>query len=258
MAEALTYSKYLRLAELLSLQTPLSKPIAHDEHLFIVIHQVYELWFKEILYELDSLIIKMGRDEFVPCFRLFDRINEIFKVLIEQIGILETMTPSDFNRFRNHLNPASGFQSEQFRELEIRSGVSTAEYDGLVRLNPEWKAVLTRCEGKSTLRSALFSLFQRHQVLEATDSPSVVKAIVKIYQSATPPTLYHLCECLIRYDEQFSLWRFRHVQMVERMIGMKPGTGGSLGARYLQQTLKRRYFPELWEARTHMEGTGSY
>src|SRR5262245_28990374 len=125
---SLTYSSYLKVPELLELQRPLSSPMAHDEMLFIVVHQAYELWFKEIIFEMETLIDNLRTGDFLSSYRLMDRICEIFRVLIQQVDILETMTPVDFNRFRSHLNPASGFQSFQFREFELLSGADPADY----------------------------------------------------------------------------------------------------------------------------------
>ena len=254
----LTYSSYLKVGELTSLQQPLSTPTAHDEILFIIIHQVYELWFKEIIFELEALIRFLNGDKLLHSFRLLDRICELFDVLIHQIKILETMTPVEFNRFRSHLKPASGFQSRQFREIELLSGLDVVQYQGLVALDPEWKDIVQSFAQRSTLRVAWIELLKRRQLLQTPEREKVIEAVLRIYESMEDPALHNLCEYLIRYDELFSLWRFRHVQMVERMIGMKRGTGGSLGVGYLQTTLKRRFFPELWEARTRMEGATGY
>lgn len=250
--DSLTYSKYLKVPDLLSLQHPIANPPAHDEMLFIVIHQAYELWFKQIIFELDSLVGYMGQDDLISSFRLLDRVCEIFRVLIQQIDILETMTPVEFNRFRSNLHPASGFQSYQFRELELMAGASVEDYKKFSSLEPEWKAMLNARKERQNLRQAFLETLKRNRLLSSTTHEEVLSAISRIYDAPELPALRNLCEYLIRFDEQISLWRFRHVQMVERMIGMKPGTGGSLGVSYLAQTLKRRFFPELWEARTGM------
>ena len=252
--DALTYSKYLRVPDLLSLQNPINDPPAHDEMLFIVIHQVYELWFKQIIFELDSLVGYLGKDDLISSFRLLDRVCEIFRVLIQQIDILETMTPVEFNLFRSNLHPASGFQSYQFRELELMAGASIEDYQKFSSLEPEWKNMLATRKERKNLRQAFLETLKHNRLLSTTAHEEVVSAISRIYEAPELLALRNLCEYLIRFDEQISLWRFRHVQMVERMIGMKPGTGGSLGVAYLAQTLKRRFFPELWEARTGMGG----
>lgn len=246
-----TYSNYLKVKELTSLQQPLSEPVAHDELLFITIHQVYELWFKQVLFELETLVSDIGNRQYLHASRRLDRVTEIFRILVQQVDILETMTPTDFNTFRSHLNPASGFQSAQFRELEILGGVDAKEFEKFFELEPEWKSqVLKRAKGPN-IRSALFQALAVEGWLKSDDHENRVQALIDLYVSKKPDFgLTILCERLIRFDELVVLWRFRHVQMVERMIGMKYGTGGSLGVPYLQTTLKKRFFPELWESRT--------
>ncbi len=250
--DSLTYSSYLKVPELTALQSPLSFPVAHDEMLFIIIHQTYELWFKQVLFELDSLVDFIEKDELLPAFRLLDRVYEIFRVLIQQVDILETMTPVEFNRFRSNLNPASGFQSRQFRELELLCGAPISDYEGLEKVEPEWLDIIDKRSTRPTLRSAFLNILTRRGLALSAQPEQVKKAIVKVYQSTVEPAVHNLCEDLIQFDEQVSLWRFRHVQMVERMIGMKMGTGGSLGVPYLKGTLKKRFFPELWDARTEL------
>lgn len=221
--------------------------------LFIVIHQVYELWFKQILFELDALVIHLQRVEIIPSLRRLERVTEIMRVLIQQVDILETMTPVEFNRFRSHLNPASGFQSLQFRELELLCGTDPGEYGKFADLNPEWKDQLEERLAKPTVRRAFFDLLKSEGLTQTDDL--VPAALLDIYLDSAPDSgVRSLCEGLIKFDEQIALWRFRHVQMVERMIGMKTGTGGSLGVAYLKTTLRKRFFPELWEARTRMGG----
>ncbi|MCB0405361.1 MAG: hypothetical protein KDD51_11295 [Bdellovibrionales bacterium] len=251
-----SYTSYLKVNELTSLQEPLSHPPAHDEMLFIIIHQTYELWFKQVLYEMEKLVPLVASGELIPGFRLFDRVSEIFRVLIQQIDILETMTPTEFNRFRSNLQPASGFQSSQFRELELMVGAPQSDYTKFFKLDPEWKNSMKVRLQKPSLRDAFLKLLLREKLLKKTDSDSgsLLQALLKVYDGGENTALHNLCEYLIRFDEQLLLWRFRHVQMVERMIGMKRGTGGSLGVHYLQQTLQKKLFPELWEARTHMGG----
>ncbi len=254
----ITYTSYLKVNELLALQKPLSNPVAHDELLFIVIHQVYELWFKQVLFELDMLVINMDKENYIASFRNINRVTTIFKTLIQQVDILETMTPVDFNEFRSHLNPASGFQSLQFRELELVAGADKSEYDKFAELQPEWTTKLTARLAKRNLRQAFVQLLGKNKLLKDSSSESLVAAVHAIYTQEDKGTLRDLCEALIGFDELIQLWRFRHVQMVERMIGMKRGTGGSLGVSYLQSTLKKKFFPELWQARTQMGGEVSY
>lgn len=245
----LTYSSYLKIDELTSLQEPLSRPVAHDELLFIITHQAYELWFKQVIFELETIIQLIEKDAWDECFHLFNRVLQIFRVLIQHIDLLETMTAQDFNHFRSNLNPASGFQSGQFRELELLLGMDPQNYAHLMKLSPEWKDRIQKRSRLATLRSAWTRALEKH--LEIGKDPESIRiATVDIYKKHGP--LRTLCENLISLDEQIWLWRFRHLQMVERMIGMKPGTGGSLGASYLETTLKKKLFPELWDARTYM------
>jgi tryptophan 2,3-dioxygenase len=250
--KGVTYSSYLKVDGLLSLQKPLSLPIAHDEMLFIIIHQVYELWFKLTLFELKSLIAAIEEDNLIQCFHILKRVSEIFKVLVQQLDILETMTPTDFNKFRSNLNPASGFQSLQFRELEIISGAEISDYEKFAPLSPEWLPKLKELSSQITLSVAFKSLLLRRKMISGLTPEQIREGLLKVYTDPNHREIQTLCESLISYDEQLTLWRFRHVQMVERMIGMKKGTGGSLGVSYLSQTLTKRFFPELWEVRTHL------
>lgn len=250
-AGSLTYSGYLKVSELLKLQQPLSNPVAHDELLFITIHQVYELWFKQILFELDALTENLQQHDYPLSLRRLDRVNEIFRVLVQQVDILETMTPVEFNRFRKNLNPASGFQSAQFRELEILGGISAEEYEKYFDMEPEWKHHLIRRSKHPSLRDIFFQLLEDEGFLKKDTPENRIQAVVAVYHDSKPHSaLKNLCEELLKFDETVVQWRFRHVQMVERMIGMKHGTGGSMGVPYLRTTLKKRFFPELWESRT--------
>jgi tryptophan 2,3-dioxygenase len=249
-SKKLTYSSYLKVSELLKLQEPIAHPAAHDELLFITIHQVYELWFKQVLFELETLRSDLEQRNYLLSIRRLERVNEIFRILVQQVDILETMTPVEFNRFRSNLNPASGFQSAQFRELEILGGIDSKEYEKFFESEPEWKAQVIRRARESDLRDTLFQALADEKILTDESPEGRIAAVAKIYQDPNPGSaIRNLCEALIRFDEQVVMWRFRHVQMVERMIGMKYGTGGSLGVPYLQTTLKKRFFPELWAAR---------
>jgi len=264
--EGLTYSTYLKLDELLALQKPVSSPEVHDEFLFILIHQVYELWFRQLLHELDAARAAFDDDRVLVGHKIFRRIVAIQKVLIEQIKVLETMTPEDFNHFREVLNPASGFQSAQFRELEALYGLKDERFLKLHRKNPEiHKRLKARMDGRSVY-DAFVGLLQRQgfdvpdgaPAPESEGSGRLVQALKKIYQEPDSHyALYLMCEYLIESDELFQLWRFAHVKMVERTIGARMGTGGSPGAKYLKTTLSRSFFPELWEVRTHL-GTGAW
>ncbi|MDB5029194.1 MAG: Tryptophan 2,3-dioxygenase [Candidatus Eremiobacteraeota bacterium] len=253
----LTYGSYLKVPELLALQQPLSDPAHHDELLFILIHQVYELWFKQTLHELDAAVRYLDRDDLLKVAKAFRRIHAIQRILETQVDVLETMTPQDFNAFREGLNPASGFQSAQFREIEFRCGLPMPEA-ALRHLDvtPAERANLERRLAEPTLYDALKGYLAR-QGFDVSTHDALIETFRRIYQHDEQNfALYLLLEDLIEFDERVRLWRSRHVLMVERMIGMKPGTGGSLGVSYLQSTLQRRFFPELWEVRTVL-GAGS-
>ena len=260
----LTYGKYLKVPELLSLQECLSSPPHHDELLFIVIHQVYELWFKLILHEIDSAASCLSGDQVVEATRLLRRVVEIDGVLVSQVGVLETMRPQDFLGFRYHLNPASGFQSVQFREIEFALGLKDRGIlSRLQSLPGEVERLLERFDRPSL--SDLFDelLVRRGFAREPAPEPDPagasrpqewrLAALIEVYRRPDAyPDLNLLCEVLVDIDEWLSLWRARHVQMVERMIGTKRGTGGSEGVAYLQSTLPKRAFPDLWRVRTHL------
>ena len=239
----LSYNKYLRVQDLINLQDCLSSPAHHDELLFITVHQAYELWFKQILHELDAAIQFLEEDRVPAATRAINRIVAIEKLLVQQIHILETMTPISFLAFRDELNPASGFQSMQFREIEFSSGLKDKtilrefENDEFARARLE-----ARLNGPS-LSDCFHRLLQRREltVLE------VLTHFEQLYEE------YQLAEALLEHDEYFSLWRSHHIKMVERMVGAKRGTGGSEGIGYLKTTLDKKFFPEVWEARTHLD-----
>jgi tryptophan 2,3-dioxygenase len=252
----LSYGSYLKVDELLALQQPLSQPPHHDEMLFIVIHQVYELWFKQTLHEIDATIRALDRDDLLRVAKHFRRIHTIQRLLEQQVDILETMTPQEFNQFRDHLNPASGFQSVQFRELEFACGIRRTDVLQWIELDDEQRARLERRSNEPSLYDRVKTLLRRRGFATGS-SAELIESFRRIYTNeAANYDLYLLLEDLIEFDERFLLWRGRHVRMVERMIGQKHGTGGSLGARYLEGTLAYRFFPELWEVRTYLgEGT---
>jgi tryptophan 2,3-dioxygenase len=254
---ALSYGSYLKVDELIALQRPLSRPAHHDEMLFIIIHQVYELWFKQVLHEVDAAMPALDRDDLPAVSKHFRRIHAIQRVLEQQVDILETMAPQEFNEFRDHLNPASGFQSVQFRELEFACGLRRTEILKLVELDDAQRARLELRATSPSLYDRVKALLARRGFAVAT-AAELVESYRQIYSDeAAHYDLYRLLEDLIEFDERFALWRSRHVLMVERMIGQRPGTGGSSGAQYLRGTLERRFFPELWEVRTYL-GEGSY
>ena len=250
--QRLTYGSYLHVPELLSLQRPLSSPPHHDEMLFIIIHQVYELWFKELLHELQAVLKSLQSDQLLKTAKEFSRIHTIQRLLEAQVDILETMTPQEFNAFRDNLRPASGFQSLQFREIEFLGGLKETEALKHLETSPEEKARLERRLNEATLSAELYALLRRRGFAVETHDERI-ESLKKIYeQSEHYYDLYLLLEDLMEFDERFLLWRSRHILMVERMIGSKMGTGGSLGVTYLAKTLNRKFFPELWEVRTHL------
>ncbi len=257
MSRPLSYGSYLKIDELLALQQPLSRPAHHDEMLFIVIHQVYELWFKQLLHEIDAAMVALDRDDLLRVGKLFRRIHAIQRLLEEQVDILETMTPQEFNQFRDNLNPASGFQSVQFRELEFACGLRRTEILQWVELDEAHRARLERRLREPSLYDHAKALLARRG-FAAESADELVESYRQIYSDeARYYDLHLLLEELIEFDERFLLWRGRHVRMVERMIGNKRGTGGSSGAEYLSRTLDQRFFPELWAVRTQL-GTGTY
>jgi tryptophan 2,3-dioxygenase len=246
----LTYGSYLKVDELLSLQQPLSDPPHHDELLFIVIHQVYELWFRQLLHEIEAAMRNLTAVDLLKVGKNFRRIHAIQRLLEQQVDVLETMTPQDFNAFREHLNPASGFQSAQFREIEFLCGLQKTGYLKFLEPTSLERERLERRLAEPSIYDVLKAALAARGFAVGT-GPELLATFLTIYQNEERYyDLYLLLEDCIEFDERFLLWRGRHVRMVERMIGMKPGTGGSLGARYLHTTLEKRFFPELWEVRT--------
>lgn len=261
----LSYNSYLRVADLIELQGVRSDPAHHDELLFITIHQTYELWFKQILHELDAAIIFLDADRVWQATRAVSRAVEIEKILVNQIHILETMTPLGFLGFREELNPASGFQSMQFREIEFVSGAKDERILGAFRDDEFADRRLQARFTAPSLHDAFFQLLSRRGMDAPADNATLTKAErAARYESrvrAVTAVLTHFeqvqdlftfADVLIAHDEYVLLWRTHHVVMVERMLGSKPGTGGSEGVGYLRSTLDKKFFPELWEARTHL------
>jgi tryptophan 2,3-dioxygenase len=255
-----TYWNYLKLDQLLSLQEPLSDGPEHDEMLFIVIHQVYELWFKEVLHELDHLRHLLVSNDTPRAQHTLKRILTILKTLVAQIDVLETMTPLEFLTFRDRLEQGSGFQSAQFRELEFVLGrkdpkaperypagsPSRRRLEARFRQPTLWDAFLRYLEANGyRVRE---DVNERDVTLPIVPSPSTQKVLIEVYR--TNPVVAGVCERLVDLDEGFQEWRYRHVKMVERTIGDKPGTGGSTGAEYLRTTISTPAFPDLWAIRT--------
>ncbi len=262
----LSYNQYLRVQDLIALQECLSDPAHHDELLFITIHQAYELWFKIILQEVDAAIAFMDQDRAAAAERSVRRIVEVEKLLVNQIHILETMSPINFLQFRDQLNPASGFQSMQFREIEFASGLKDESILKAFSAEDFAHGRLSARFAGATLGEAFFNLLQRQGLEAPIDSPENNESERRqSYGKRTRAVLellthfeeryeaYKLQEALLEHDEYFSLWRSHHIKMVERMVGAKRGTGGSEGIGYLRTTLDKKFFPELWEARTYLD-----
>jgi tryptophan 2,3-dioxygenase len=266
----LSYNRYLRVVDLIGLQDCLSDPQHHDELLFITVHQAYELWFKQILHEIDAAISLMNQDRLAAAARAMRRVVEIEKLLVTQIHILETMTPINFLGFRDQLNPASGFQSMQFREIEFVSGQKHESLLQEFRDDEFARARLQKRLAAPSLADAFYAALQRLGFdASANDAAGEQSADsvdpTKQYENRTRAVLeilthfeehyeeFQLAEALLEHDEYFSLWRSHHIKMVERMVGTKRGTGGSEGVGYLRTTLDKKFFPELWEARTYLD-----
>ena len=252
----LTYGSYLRLAELLDNQRLESDPPAHDELLFITIHQVYELWFKQLLHEATAARDAMvhhgdGDDRLWWARHLLSRMHVIERVLVQQIDVLETMTPQDFLEFRQRLAPASGFQSVQFRELEFLSGHKDA---GFVRrfqgLTDTERARLDRRLAEPTLWDGFLHVLAQKGLDTSSDDATTASLRSVAHDRDKYADVWVLAEGLLQHDELAAAWRARHVVMVERMIGSKTGTGGSTGAAYLRGRLDLKYYPLLWELRS--------
>lgn len=255
-----SYSEYLKLDELLSLQVPVSPGPEHDETVFIIVHQVFELWFKEILHELDFLCTLLERHDTPRALHTLKRVLTVLKVLVAQIDVLETMTPLEFLSFRDRLESGSGLQSAQFRELEFLLGLKDASV--LERYEPgtAWRSKLEERYRSPTVWDAFLrylarenypvprELLERDVTRPVEPSPELQQVLIRIYRSN--PMVTQFCERLVDLDEGLQEWRYRHVKMVERTIGGKHGTGGTTGVRYLKTTLFRPAFPDLWAIRT--------
>ena len=262
----LSYNKYLRVPDLIGLQQCLSDPAHHDELLFITIHQAYELWFKQILHELDATIAFINEDQLTSAARVLQRVVEIEKLLIQQIHILESMTPISFLAFRDQLNPASGFQSMQFREIEFTSGLKDENILSEFRHDDFAFNRLSQRYAGPTLADAFFAALRRAGFDAPADAGATsednkkqrygkrARAILEILTHFQERyNEFRLAEAMLEHDEYFSLWRSHHIKMVERMVGAKRGTGGSEGIGYLRTTLDKKFCPELWEARTYLD-----
>lgn len=256
---SLTYSSYLDIDRLLDLQQPRSNPAEHDEMLFIIIHQTYELWFKQILHELDKINHDFDNNDLFGAIHTFKRVRTILKTLVGQVDILETMTPMSFTSFRDRLDTASGFQSVQFREFEFRLGYKRPHMIEFHDGNPEAQALLHQCLGEPSVMDHFYGFLEQQGVeipesiknrsVEESNAPDeqVQQGILKLYR--TQPEIAILFELMTDFDEGLQEWRYRHVKLVERSIGQKQGTGGSLGVEFLKKSLFQPIFPDLWAIR---------
>ncbi len=258
----LTYANYLDLEKLLTLQNPRSTPAEHDEMLFIIIHQTYELWFKQLLHEFDRIKKDFSAGKLFDAIHSFKRARTIMKTLVGQIDILETMTPSSFSSFRDRLDTASGFQSIQFRELEFLLGYKRAVtfqylkpdmlgYDRLERRRDE-RSVIDHFYDFLETRGASIPPELRKRDLTEPNQPNeqIQSEIMRLYRES--PEVSILLELMTDFDEGLQEWRYRHIKLVERTIGAKTGTGGSPGVPFLKQSLFNPIFPDLWAIRRLM------
>jgi tryptophan 2,3-dioxygenase len=263
LGASLSYSQYLRLDRLLDAQKPLSRE--HDEMLFIIVHQVSELWMRLMLHELHGVIECVRRDQLDPSFKMLERVGRVQAQLLAVWEVLSTMTPADYSSFRNLLGRSSGFQSLQYRVLEFTLGNKHAEMLEAHRRDEADYQLLRRALVAPSLYDEVLRLLSQRgygvpPAALARDfsqpyvpSKQVTAAWLAVYHNAVKDwDLYELAERLVDLDHRFQLWRFQHMKTVERIIGYKPGTGGTAGVSYLAKALRLRLFPELWEVRTSM------
>ena len=248
----MTYADYLKLDQLLGAQQPLSG--LHDEMLFIIIHQTKELWMKEMLHELRFAISLVAADRFAEAYKAMARISRIQAVMTLSWDVLSTLTPVDYLKFREVLGTSSGFQSEQFRELEFRLGLKDAKFINHYEEGTSARAALQAAFDEPSLRDAALSALERAGFdLKDRSVEAIAAAWLEIYRDAERWfDLYELAEKLVDIDDALAGWRHKHVLTVERIIGNRRGTGGSAGAPYLRATLEKRVFPELWSLRTDL------
>jgi tryptophan 2,3-dioxygenase len=263
LRDSLSYGQYLRLDKLLDAQHPLS--YQHDEMLFIMIHQVSELWMKLCLHELNAIVACVRRDDLGPTFKMLTRVSTIQRQLLEAWDVLATVTPHDYSAFRNTLGRSSGFQSAQYRMLEFLIGNKNAEMIEVFRADPPAFEILQRALRAPSLYDEVLRLLSRRGLdvpAQAIDrdftqpyqaSKQVAAAWLSVYHNSVKDwDLYELAERLVDLDYKFQLWRFTHMKTVERIIGYKRGTGGTGGVSYLTKALELKFFPELWTVRTSM------
>ena len=248
----MTYADYLKLNELLSAQQPLSN--LHDETLFIIIHQTKELWMKQLLHELKLAIPLVEEGRIAEAYKAMARISRIQAVMTLSWDVLSTLTPVDYLKFRNVLGTSSGFQSAQFREIEFRLGLKDANFVNHYDEGSDERDRLQRALSETSLRDAAVGALERAGFdVGDRSTEALARAWLQVYRDADRWfELYELAEKLVDIDDALAAWRHKHVLTVERIIGNRPGTGGSAGAPYLRATLEKRVFPELWALRTEL------
>ena len=261
-----TYADYLRLDLLLSAQVPRSNPVQHDEMLFIIQHQTSDLWMKLMLHELDAAVRFVQADNLEASFKIFSRVAHIQRMLFEQWSVLETMTPTEYLKFRDALGRSSGFQSYQYRAVEFVLGNKDANALKPHEHDPQKHAWLSARLKQPSLYDEFLRWLARHGHAVPKEKverdwtksyekhPGVMAVFQRIYENPDPNwDAYEMCEKLVDVEERFQLWRFRHVKTVQRIIGFKPGTGGSSGVGFLNKALELTFFPELWDVRTELK-----
>jgi tryptophan 2,3-dioxygenase len=265
LRDRLDYSGYLGLDRILAAQQPLSEPPHHDEMLFIIQHQVTELWMKLVIHELEAAIASIRADQLEPCFKVLARVKQVQQQMYHQWSVLETLTPAEYARFRHVFGQASGFQSVQFRLLEFLLGNKDASYLAVFAHNPAAVARLRQVLESPSIYDEFLRLLARRGLpvpaerierdwTEPCDThPGVVAVFRTIYEDTGHHwDAYDMCEKLVDIEVNFQLWRFRHLKTVERIIGYKRGTGGSSGVNFLRQAIDIRLFPELIDVRTEI------
>jgi len=244
LSDDLTYGSYLALDELLRLQRPRSSPDHPDELLFIVVHQASELWFKAILHDIDGLVDALeARNPGQGLWRV-QRVNALMRIVSAQLSSLEALPPQHFAQFRTYLGSSSGSQSVQFRAIEAASGLRDEHFMQVLREHGDIPELVSRWLDRPTLQDLFLGLLDAEGV-----------KLEDLYLGPGPTVLFFLAEALLEYEQQFAQWRFKHVQLVERIIGPRTeGTGGTLGSRYLMRTIDQRFFPRLWQVRAKFFG----
>lgn len=244
---SIDYGSYLRLDELLALQSPQTSPEHPDELLFIVVHQASELWFKVLLHEMDTLIESLQSFDTMRSLLAVQRVNVLTEIIAEQLAALDTLPPQRFAQFRGYLGSSSGSQSAQFRAIEATAGLRDEHFMATITEHGPPPAAVQRALARPTLQSMVERLLEHEGV-----------ALDVLYTGPAPTPLFLLVEGLLEFEQRFARWRFLHVQLVERIIGPgTSGTGGTLGAKYLARTVSQRFFPSLWAVRSQFYGRPS-